>query len=125
MIRGAINVQQLIAESSPKVSPRVEISNEHAVRSHEVIIIVFYFQLFLLLLLRIIDPPTNLCADLSQGGSVYRDVETKTFKILKQQLPESEAGGTTPSSLWDRSMEDRSDYLKASGPTYQKAYGEK
>lgn len=56
---------------------------------------------------------------------MYRDVETKTFKMLKQQLPESEAGGAAPSSLWDRSMDDRSDYLKATGPTYQKAYGEK
>ena len=37
----------------------------------------------------------------------------------------SEAGGSKPSSIFDRKKEERSEYLKAKGPTIQKAYGER
>ena len=36
-----------------------------------------------------------------------------------------ETTAAKPSSIFDRKREERSDYLKAKGPTIQKAYGER
>ncbi len=55
---------------------------------------------------------------------MYREVETKTFKMLKQQLRDRESGGAAPLSVLDRPVDDRSGYLEAAGTTYQKTFGE-
>jgi len=62
--------------------------------------------------------------NIRHGGPVHKNVETKTFKMLKEQLPESESGGAAPSSLWERPVDQRSGYLVANDKTIQRAYGE-
>jgi len=61
----------------------------------------------------------------SLGGPTYKDVAPKTYQVLKDELPESERGGGKPSSIFSRKKDDRSGYLKAAGPSIQKAYGER
>lgn len=60
------------------------------------------------------------------GGPVYKDIQPKTYQILKSQLPDEEPqeAGRGPASIFDRKRAERSQYLKAGGPTIQKAYGE-
>jgi len=64
----------------------------------------------------------------SLGGPTYKDVKPKTYQILEQQLGPDTNGPTRPgggpSSIFDRKHKERSDYLHASGPTIQKAYGQ-
>ncbi|PAA82468.1 hypothetical protein BOX15_Mlig015623g2 [Macrostomum lignano] len=59
-----------------------------------------------------------------QGGPVYKNVKPKTYQILESQLPQSESGGALPASYRDRAMADHSAYIKANGPTIQRAFGE-
>lgn len=65
------------------------------------------------------------------GGPTYKNVTTKTFQVLEDTLPPSsteDAGsppaGNRPASIFDRKKDERSEYLKAKGPTIQKAYGQ-
>ncbi|KAH9284455.1 PDZ and LIM domain protein Zasp [Echinococcus granulosus] len=67
------------------------------------------------------------------GGPTFKNVQPKSYKILEQQLPQSEmgvpeyanqAGGSGPGSVFERSVDERSPYLKATEQTIQKAYGE-
>ncbi|CAH1789522.1 unnamed protein product [Owenia fusiformis] len=59
------------------------------------------------------------------SGPKFKDVKPKTYTVLDQELPESEKGGGKPSSIFDRKREERSKYQQATGPTIQKAYGQK
>lgn len=71
------------------------------------------------------------------GGPTYKQVKPKTYQVLEEQLEQSaaadtaapeavaDAGASKPSSIFDRKREERSEYLKAKGPTIQKAYGER
>ncbi|VDD76154.1 unnamed protein product [Mesocestoides corti] len=59
-----------------------------------------------------------------QGGPKFKNVQPKSYRILQQQLPQSEMGGNTPGSVFERSVDERSPYLKATEPSIQKAYGE-
>lgn len=61
----------------------------------------------------------------SLGGPTYKDVAPKTYQVLKEELPQSEAGGAKPTSIFARKKDDRSGYLKAGGSTIQKAFGER
>ncbi|PVD36696.1 hypothetical protein C0Q70_03682 [Pomacea canaliculata] len=92
-----------------------------------------------------IDPGMN-------EGTKFRNVMPKSYRMLEAQLggggaqsalqqkrqqpPHAAAApppapaaqpaeGGRPSSIFDRKKQDRSDYLQASGPTIQKAYGQK
>ncbi|KAH9285112.1 hypothetical protein ECG_02390 [Echinococcus granulosus] len=58
------------------------------------------------------------------GGPTFKNVQPKSYKILEQQLPQSEMGGSGPGSVFERSVDERSPYLKATEQTIQKAYGE-
>ncbi|KAL5109121.1 PDZ and LIM domain protein Zasp [Taenia crassiceps] len=67
------------------------------------------------------------------GGPTFKNVQPKSYKILEQQLPQSEmgateygnqTGGSGPGSVFERSVDERSPYLKATEQTIQKAYGE-
>ncbi|KAM7536071.1 hypothetical protein Aperf_G00000100633 [Anoplocephala perfoliata] len=58
------------------------------------------------------------------GGPTFKNVQPKSYKILEQQLPQSEMGGSTPGSVFERADDERSPYLKATEQTIQKAYGE-
>uniref|UniRef100_A0A0R3TH15 ZM domain-containing protein n=1 Tax=Rodentolepis nana TaxID=102285 RepID=A0A0R3TH15_RODNA len=58
------------------------------------------------------------------GGPTFKNVQPKSYKILEQQLPQSEMGGGTPGSVFERNTDERSPYLKATEQTIQKAYGE-
>jgi len=61
----------------------------------------------------------------SFGGPVYKDVKPKTYQVLEDQLPpEQKEDLPKPSSIFDRKRQERSDYLHATGPTIQKAFGE-
>lgn len=62
----------------------------------------------------------------SFGGPVYKDVKPKTYQVLEDQLPPENPADSLPkpSSIFDRKRQERSDYLNASGPTIQKAFGE-
>lgn len=68
------------------------------------------------------------------GGPTYKHVMPKSYQVLEEQLQSSdttpaaavdEAGASKPSSIFDRKKDERSEYLKAKGPTIQKAYGER
>jgi hypothetical protein len=65
------------------------------------------------------------------GGPTFKQVKPKTYQVLEEQLhspdevPTTETTAAKPSSIFDRKREERSDYLKAKGPTIQKAYGER
>jgi len=60
------------------------------------------------------------------GGPTFKKVKPKTYQVLEGQLqdnvPEEEA--VKPASIFDRKRQERSDYLKAKGPTIMKAFGE-
>jgi len=65
------------------------------------------------------------------GGSTYKEVQPKTYQVLQSELDEGGAAqqappsaGGRPASIFDRKRDDRSGYLKAQGPTIQKAYGQ-
>lgn len=59
------------------------------------------------------------------GGPTYKPIQTKTFQVLESELPASEEGAAPkPASIFDRKMDNRSDYLRAKGSTIQKVYGE-
>ncbi|CAH8829580.1 unnamed protein product [Trichobilharzia szidati] len=69
------------------------------------------------------------------GGPTFKNVQPKSYKILEQQLPQSNMGviaksfdanqsGPAPGSVFDRSLDERSPYLQATEKTIQKAYGE-
>uniref|UniRef100_A0A1I8FD57 PDZ domain-containing protein n=1 Tax=Macrostomum lignano TaxID=282301 RepID=A0A1I8FD57_9PLAT len=54
------------------------------------------------------------------GGPTFKNVVPKTYQILESQLPHRAVSRI----LKDRSMEEHSPYLKAQGPTIQRAFGE-
>ncbi|CAH8440349.1 unnamed protein product [Heterobilharzia americana] len=58
------------------------------------------------------------------GGPTFKNVQPKSYKILEQQLPQSNMGGPSPGSVFDRSLDERSPYLQATEKSIQKAYGE-
>ncbi|KAL5014027.1 hypothetical protein ScPMuIL_008297 [Solemya velum] len=65
-----------------------------------------------------IDPQMN-------EGGMYRDVNPKTYQVLKTELPQSEAAeGARPASIFDKRKGDRSEYTKTDKSSYQKAYGQ-
>lgn len=81
---------------------------------------------------QIVEEPT-----VKMGGPTFKDVRSKTFQHLDNELPQSEVGGpgsgsapqaaagAKPASIFDRKKDDRSAYLKAQGSSIQKAYGQK
>ncbi|KAL3315062.1 Synaptopodin 2-like [Cichlidogyrus casuarinus] len=58
------------------------------------------------------------------GGPTYKNVTPKSYKILEQQLPQSESGGAQVGSIFDKSRDERSSYIQAHEKTIQKAFGE-
>lgn len=73
------------------------------------------------------EPRSQVCEESipTLGGARYKDHQTKTFQVLEDELPASEAGmGDRPQSIFNRNKQERSGYLHAKGPTIQKAYGQ-
>ncbi|KAJ8319842.1 hypothetical protein KUTeg_001429 [Tegillarca granosa] len=55
----------------------------------------------------------------------YRDVQPKTYQKLQKELPQAEATGARPASIFDKRKQDRSAYTQTSGSSYGKAYGQR
>ncbi|XP_062591633.1 PDZ and LIM domain protein Zasp-like [Saccostrea cucullata] len=54
----------------------------------------------------------------------YQDVTPKTYKVLEKELPQAEATGARPASIFDRRKQDRTAYTKADKSGYMKTYGQ-
>lgn len=69
---------------------------------------------------QIVEEPT-----VKMGGPTFKDVRSKTFQHLDQELPQSEAGAAgKPASIFDRKRQERSAYLVTKDSSIQKAYGQ-
>ncbi|XP_062591705.1 LIM domain-binding protein 3-like [Saccostrea cucullata] len=54
----------------------------------------------------------------------FQDVTPKTYKVLEKELPQAEATGARPASIFDRRKQDRTAYTKADKSGYMKTYGQ-
>lgn len=54
----------------------------------------------------------------------YQEVTPKTYQVLQKELPQAEATGARPASIFDRRKQDRTAYTKADKSGYTKAYGQ-
>ncbi|XP_067938088.1 PDZ and LIM domain protein 3-like [Watersipora subatra] len=59
------------------------------------------------------------------GHHPFRQVYSRTYAILENQLEESERGGEQPAAITDVNYEDRPDYIRTEDHTIQKAYGQR
>lgn len=60
----------------------------------------------------------------SDSDSPYQEVTSKTFKMLENELPEAEASGARPASIFDKKRQERSAYTKADKSGYTKPFGQ-
>lgn len=79
----------------------------------------------------IINPPEGADVEtdrprmsVSDSDTPYQDVTSKTFKMLENELPQAEASGGRPASIFDKNRQKRSAYTKADQSGYIKPFGQ-
>ncbi|XP_048772393.1 uncharacterized protein LOC125678185 isoform X2 [Ostrea edulis] len=54
----------------------------------------------------------------------FQEVTPKTYQVLQKELPQAQATGARPASIFDRRKQERTAYTKTDKSGYTKAYGQ-